>query len=203
MSAPAKSRARLPIDERRAQLLQLGRSLFVERSYDEISIDDIAAAAGVSKGLLYHYFPSKRSFYVETVREAAAELIARTDTPADLAPELRVQRGLDAYLEYVAENAAAYRTLLTSGIGVDAEIATLVEDTRRALVDRILRDLGPKPPPALRVALRGWIGFVEGASLEWIERKAPPRTELRDLMAAMLLSVVTMMGALPARPKKG
>src|SRR5688572_23935942 len=62
---------RLATDERRTQLLDLGRELFNTRPFDDISIDEIAAAAGISKGLLYHYFPSKRHFYVETVREAA------------------------------------------------------------------------------------------------------------------------------------
>ena len=74
-------RARLDVDERRRQLVELGLDLFGSRSYDEVSIDELAAAAGISKGLLYHYFPTKRDFYVATVREAAAQLVARTSMP--------------------------------------------------------------------------------------------------------------------------
>ena len=74
-----RERARLGVDERRAQLLELGLQLFSDHSYDELGVDDIARAAGISKGLLYHYFPSKRDYYVEVVRRAAGELLARTD----------------------------------------------------------------------------------------------------------------------------
>ena len=75
------------------QLLQLGRRLFNERAYDEISIDDIAAAAGISKGLLYHYFSSKRVFYVETVRAAATEMIAITAPPPQLSATQQLDQG--------------------------------------------------------------------------------------------------------------
>ncbi len=70
------SRARLSLDERRQQLLDLGLELFSQRPFEDISVEDIADAAGISRGLLYHYFPSKRDFYVAVVRVAAAELRA-------------------------------------------------------------------------------------------------------------------------------
>ena len=83
MGSPLRSR--LAVDERRAQLLELGLRLFGTRPYDEVSIDDIAADAGVSKGLLYHYFGSKRAFYVATVQHAAAVLLeALTSVDQDL-----------------------------------------------------------------------------------------------------------------------
>ena len=69
------ARARFSVDERRAQLLELGLRLFGDRSYDDVSIDDIAREAGVSKGLLYHYFGSKRVFYAACVEHAAASLL--------------------------------------------------------------------------------------------------------------------------------
>src|SRR5690242_4164925 len=73
----ARARVRLDVDERRAQLVALGLAEFGTRTYDDVSIDLIAQAAGISKGLLYHYFPTKRAFYVACVREAAARLLAR------------------------------------------------------------------------------------------------------------------------------
>ncbi|MEM7676524.1 MAG: helix-turn-helix domain-containing protein, partial [Myxococcota bacterium] len=75
--APEGSGKRLQLDQRRQQLLELGLRLFSERAYDDVSIDDIARAASISKGLLYHYFPGKRVFYVATVRAAAAQLLSR------------------------------------------------------------------------------------------------------------------------------
>src|SRR5581483_10037140 len=179
MTAP--SRTRLATDERRTQLLLLGRRLFHERAYDDLSVDEIAAAAGISKGLLYHYFPSKRRFYVETVRAAAQEMVDRTAPLQGLPAGEKLQRGLDAYLDYVEQNAAAYGKLLRSGIGADPEVAAIVEETRQALMRRILaQELGvARPRPALRLALRGWIGFVEAASLDWIDHRDVDRDAMR------------------------
>src|SRR5271170_6359642 len=90
------TRSRLEVDARRAQLVTLGIDLFAARAYDEVSIDELARAAGVSKGLLYHYFPTKRDFYVATVQEAARQLIERTTGHDDRAtPRERLRAGLD------------------------------------------------------------------------------------------------------------
>jgi AcrR family transcriptional regulator len=179
-------RARLATDERRAQLLALGRRLFNERSYDEISIDDIAAAAGISKGLLYHYFPSKRDFYVETVRIAADELVAATKPDLDAPPAERLDRGLEAYLAYVEQNARGYVALLRGGIGVDVEVAAIVEGTRRALIE-LMRVSFPDPDaPVLRVALRGWVGQVEAVSVDWLEHRDLDRATVRKILARSL-----------------
>lgn len=190
----ARERARLPVDERRAQLLTLGLRLFGERSYDELSIDDIARAAGISRGLLYHYFSSKRDFYVETVRSAAQQLLDRTDPETHVEPEALLV-GLEAYLCFVEDHASAYLALMRGGVGQDAEILAVLEATRARFVARILERLGiAAPAPALRIALRGWIGLVEAASLDWLDRRDLPRDELRDLLARLLLATLVATG---------
>src|SRR5437773_1276863 len=105
-------RERLDVDERRAQLVRLGIDLFAARTYDEVSIDELARSAGISKGLLYHYFPTKRDFYVATVREGSKQLLDRTVTPDDMPPLERLRFGLDAYLDYVERHGPAYAALL-------------------------------------------------------------------------------------------
>ncbi len=127
---PVEPRTRLDVDERRTQLVALGLEHFGSRAYDDVSIDAIATAAGISKGLLYHYFPTKRAYYAAIIREAAAQLVACTETDASIAPLERLHAGLDAYLGYVREHAKAYATLLRSGVGVDREIARIVDETR-------------------------------------------------------------------------
>src|SRR5580704_2781341 len=84
-------RSRLEVDARRAQLVRLGIDLFAARAYDEVSIDELARAAGVSKGLLYHYFPTKRDFYIATVREASRQLLELTATSEDVPAETRIR----------------------------------------------------------------------------------------------------------------
>lgn len=202
MSRPPRSvreRARLGVDERRAQLLELGLQLFSDHSYDELGVDDIARAAGISKGLLYHYFPSKRDYYVEVVRRAASELLARTDGAPHAEVSVEALRGaLDAYLDFVDQHARSYVALVRGGIGSDPEVVQLLEATRRTLTERIVsRISADAPPPLLRLALRGWIGLVESASLDWLDRREVPREQLRGLLEQMLLATIVAAGVAP------
>jgi AcrR family transcriptional regulator len=188
---PAPSRHRLQIDERRTQLLELGRDLFAENAYDDVSIDHIAEAAGISKGLLYHYFGSKRAFYIATVREAASQLTARTAPDLALPTAQRALAGIEAYLDFVEENARSYPALLRSGVGNDPEVARIVEDTRDAIVARMMTNMGfVAPRPIFRFALRGWIGLVEATSLDWLERREVSREMLLQTLLESLAGVV-------------
>jgi len=174
---------RLDTKARKEQLLRLGLELFGSRSYDEVSIDDIAAAAGISKGLLYHYFPTKRTFYVEALRVAATELKRRTDLDPALPPLTRLAESLRAYLSYVEEHAVSYVGLFRGGLGVDQKVCAIVEATRAAMLNRFLRGVGvKKAPPALLHALRGWLGFVEAASLHWAEHRDLERESLVEML---------------------
>jgi AcrR family transcriptional regulator len=182
----SRSRARLSVDERRTQLLDLGRRLFNARPYDAISIDEIAAAAGISKGLLYHYFSSKRQFYVAVVRVGAEHVQRVTAVRPELTPALQLRQSVDSFLTYVEKNAAAYGHLLRSGVGTDPEASAIVEGTRRSMVDQVLRSIGiVDGRPAVRLAIRGWVGFAEGVTLDWADRRDVPRREvLRMLVTA-------------------
>src|SRR5512143_3545076 len=95
LDARPRRRVRLDNDERRAQLLALARKAFSDRSYDDVSIDDLAREAKISKGLLYHYFPTKRDLYVAGLREIAEELVQRvTNIPTEGPPIARVRAGI-------------------------------------------------------------------------------------------------------------
>jgi AcrR family transcriptional regulator len=200
-AAVREPRIRLDVEERRSQLVELGLQHFGERAYDDVSIDAIAEAAGISKGLLYHYFPTKRAYYAATVREAASRLVASTDIDDGADPLASLEAGLDAYLGYVKAHAKAYATLMRSGVGVDPEIARIVDETRAMFVDRLIAGFagsqvsGFLDTPIVRLALRGWVGFAEAASLGWVEAIAagdptPSQGELRQLLAGALMEVV-------------
>lgn len=191
--APRGVRERLEVDERRAQLVRLGIDLFASRSYDDVSIDELAREAGISKGLLYHYFGTKRDFYIATVREASRQLVELTATPDEMPPVERARAGLDAYLDYVEAHAASYAALMRGGVGADPEVAQIVNETRDLLCDRMLEGLpGVEPTALVRVAVRGWIGFCEATSLEWIARRPVARSAIRDLMIEALLATVAI-----------
>jgi AcrR family transcriptional regulator len=194
-------RSRLEVDERRAQLLALGLTIFSERAYDDVAIDDIARAAGVSKGLLYHYFPTKRDFYVAALREAAQALIGQTigaDTGGKEGERLR--RGLMTYLDFVERRGSAYVALMRGGIGSDPEVASILEDTRVAILEHIMALLPPGMDGSLATtALRGWIGFVEAASIDWVARRSVPLMEIVELAHATLFDVLMRAAAIAHR----
>ena len=181
-------------DERQSQLLELGLREFASRPYDELSIDELAKRAGISKGLLYHYFPTKRDFYVATVREAARRLTEETAAPESLAPLERLERGLEAYLDFVERHSKAYAALMRGGIGADPEVAAIIETTRQDLIARMMVGI-PVPESAnaraqVKFALRGWIGFVEATSIEWALEHKPSRRALIELWSRVLLAVI-------------
>src|SRR4051812_42417887 len=104
MTEPAYTR--LEVDERRRQLLEHGADVFTRYGYDEISMAGIAREAGISKALLYHYFPSKSDYFQATLAQAAAELVARTAPDPALAPGAQLRESLGAFLAWVEERSA-------------------------------------------------------------------------------------------------
>jgi AcrR family transcriptional regulator len=192
-----RARIRLDNEARRAQLLELGMKVFAESTYDEVSIDDLARAAGISKGLLYHYFPTKRHLYLAGLRMVAGELLARLDVSTlDVPPIERIRRGIDAYLTFVSERARPYVALMRGGIGSDPEVLKILDDVREQVVDRVFT--GPGSPlaagerrtPLARVALRGWLGFAEAACLDWLTHRDLTQQQVRDLIIDVLLPTI-------------
>jgi len=188
LAAPAP---RLAAGQRRAQLLRLGTEIFSARPFDAVSIDEVARRAGIAKGLLYHYFPSKRDFYVAVIGAAAHELREVTRPETGVAAEDRLRHGLEAYLGFVEHRAQGFRTLMQGGIGSDPEVREIVDSMRALFVGRVAAGMGvEEAPPLLRAALRGWIGMVEAASLDWLENRDLSREALAGLLTLSLGSLV-------------
>ena len=193
MSGPAYTR--LQVDERRRQLLELGARLFATHSYGELSMARIAREAGISKALLYHYFPSKQDFFVATLQQGAEEIARRTEPDPDLPPFEALAGSLDAFLCWIEENETAYRKLMES-VGSVPEVKTLVDGIRDATSARILEGIGAgdAPPAKLRAATRAWLWFIDGAVLDWLEHRDLSRAELRDFLLGSLAGSVMAAG---------
>lgn len=195
MSEP--SYRRLDVDERRRQLLERGAELFTSHPYDELSMKRIAAEAGISKALLYHYFPSKRAFFEETLGVWAEQLRERTEPDPGLPPVEQLKGSLEGFLSLVEENAVAYRNLMDSATGVP-EIRDLIDEVRLRTAQRILAALYPDgAPPKARTAVSGWLWFMDGACLNWIEHRDVERGELRDLLLGVLMGALIAADAPP------
>lgn len=186
-----RSPQRLGVEERRRQLLDLGKKVFAEHAYDELSTDQLARLAGVSTGLLYHYFPSKRDFYVATIAEVARQVWEDTAPVAGATLHESVGRSLDGFVRFVEQNEGLYRALVTGGIGSDRDVNAILQDLRIRSAERVVQVLGIENPPApLMLAAFGWIGFIEFACLRWAESPTLPREELLRILQESLTSMV-------------
>jgi AcrR family transcriptional regulator len=183
VSQPAYTR--MQVDERRRQLLDAGAELFAKHSFEEISMRELAEAAGVSKPLLYHYFPSKIDLFKAAVSEKAEELQRLIEPSSDGPAIEQLSQVLDSYLAWIEDNAQTWSKLLQSAATLP-EARELVEGFRQRTMDLILAQLteGRKPRPALRIAIKGWLGYMDAAILDWSESKDLPRAKLRELLLA-------------------
>ncbi|MER5860055.1 MULTISPECIES: TetR/AcrR family transcriptional regulator [unclassified Streptomyces] len=187
---------RLSVEERRSQLLDAALSLFAHRAPEDVSLDDVAEAAGVSRPLVYRYFPGgKQQLYEAALRSAAEELRQCFDEPREGPLLPRLSHALDRYLTFVDEHDTGFSALLQGGSVVETSRTTaIVDGVRRAAAEHIFSHLGvPDPGPRLRMTVRMWITAVEAASLIWLdEDKQPPVEELRDWLVEQFTALLTV-----------
>ncbi|MBK6014325.1 TetR/AcrR family transcriptional regulator [Streptomyces sp. MBT53] len=187
---------RLNVEERRSQLLDAALTLFAHRAPEEVSLDDVAEAAGVSRPLVYRYFPGgKQQLYEAALRSAAEELQQCFDEPREGPLLPRLARALDRYLGFVDQHDAGFSALLQGGSVVETSRTTaIVDGVRRAAAVHILSHLGvAEPGPRLRMTVRMWITAVEAASLIWLdEDKQSPVDELRDWLVEQFAAVLSV-----------
>ncbi|MEE1757228.1 TetR/AcrR family transcriptional regulator [Streptomyces sp. SP18CS02] len=198
-SAAVPAYRRLSVEERRTQLLGVALSLFAHTAPGGVSLDDVAEAAGVSRPLVYRYFPGgKQELYEAALRSAADELELCFAEPAAGPPTERLARVLDRYLAFVDGHDAGFSALLRGGsVAETSRTTAIVDEVRRAAAEQILVHLGvPRPGARLRMMVRTWIAAVEAASLIWLdEEKRPPAAELRAWLVDHLVALLTVTAA--------
>ncbi|MGN6425467.1 TetR/AcrR family transcriptional regulator [uncultured Leifsonia sp.] len=162
-------RTRLTPDERRAQLVALGVAFLADNPLDELSIEDLSARAGVSRGLLFHYFGSKQGLHREVVRTARDSMLHATEPVADLPPLERLRDTLARIVAFVREHRGTFYSLVRGVASGDEEVRSVVEEARGEQAERVTAvflELGVPDGPLLRIALRSWIAFAEEALVE-------------------------------------
>ncbi|WP_066905644.1 TetR/AcrR family transcriptional regulator [Millisia brevis] len=193
-------RARLDPEERREQLVRLGAQLFAERRYTEVPVDEIADRAGISRGLLFHYFPTKRDFHVAVVEWLGRQMLERT-TPREWHddPIRLLATVLEAYLDYVEGNRDTYLALVRGGLGGDDRLREIIDRTRTAQAEvalDVLGGIGVEIGPTVRLAVRGWIAFVEEITVTWLRDPAVERADVLALAMRALPATIFSDGAL-------
>jgi AcrR family transcriptional regulator len=185
-------RVRLSPEARRAQLIELGVEMLAKRRLDELSVELIAKAAGISRGLLFHYFPSKQDFHLEVARAAAAEMIRRTEPDPELNPVEALRGALTSFIEYVEENPDNYKSLVRGAVSGDTRMRAIFDETRSTMAQRVLgvlAELGLEPSPRATLAIHGWVAYVEECVVLWIDTRTVGRDALLDLLTKSLPAV--------------
>jgi AcrR family transcriptional regulator len=198
------TRTRLSPDRRREQLLDLGVALLAGRRLEDLSIDVLADEAGISRGLLYHYFAGKREFHLAVLRRMADQVVAITAPPAEGDPLSQMVSSLAAYVDFVTDNRIAYVSFIRAAAAGDQEFRQIYDEARAALTDRIfdhagrdvLAGLGIVDGPALRLLVRGWSAMVEDTVLSWLEDdRGIEREALLRMLAEALVGVAGVVNA--------
>ncbi|MDT0391684.1 MULTISPECIES: TetR/AcrR family transcriptional regulator [Streptomyces] len=173
-------RRRMGVEERRQQLIGVALELFSRRSPDEVSIDEIASAAGISRPLVYHYFPGKLSLYEAALQRASDDLAARFVEPHEGPLGARLLRVMHRYFDFVDEHGPGFSALMRGGPAVGSSTTNaLVDSVRQAAYVQILSHLGVTDPPArLELVVRSWISLAESTALIWLDGRRIPREEL-------------------------
>lgn len=172
--------------ERRVELLSVGKRVFASRPYDAVSTEDLASEAGISVGLLYHYFGDKRGFYVATLRTAADELLAVVDFRGASLIEGAASL-FERFMDFVERHPAMFRGILRGGVGADAEVYAIAAAVRQTVIERVLRAAGRAGArsPEEQLAMHAWLGSVEAAALFFIDGGAS-----RDAVIQLLTSTL-------------
>lgn len=190
-------RVRMQPDERREQLIDIGVRMLSTRPIEDLSIDALADEAGISRGLLYHYFANKTEFHVAVVKKLSEDLYLITAPTSDEDPLVQLRLSLEAYVAYVVENHDAYVALVRAVTSGNPEMLQIYRDARAALVERLFDRAdnlgleGIADTPATRLLADSWAIFVEDLVLAWIADDAGlTRDELLDKLVGVLVALV-------------
>ncbi|GGQ77690.1 TetR/AcrR family transcriptional regulator [Streptomyces asoensis] len=197
-----RTRRRLSTQERREQLLSVGARLFSESPYDDVWIEQVAEIAGVSRGLLYHYFPTKREFFAAVVERESERMLRMTAAVPGVPVREQLVSGLDTYLEYVETHAHGYRAFHRADAAGDQAVRKVYRRALAAQEQQMLAALGADPEfgavlegrPDMRLAVRGWLAFTTAVCLEWLRGSDLSRDQVRELCARALLGVIAPAG---------
>lgn len=168
------------VEERRQQLIGVALELFSRRSPDEVSIDEIASAAGISRPLVYHYFPGKLSLYEAALKRASEDLASRFVEPHEGPLGARLLRVMCRFFDFVDDHGPGFSALMRGGPAVGSSTTNaLIDSVRQAAYDQILSHLRVEDPPArLELVVRSWISLAESTALLWLDGRRVPRAEL-------------------------
>ncbi|HVY08589.1 MAG TPA: TetR family transcriptional regulator [Mycobacteriales bacterium] len=204
--------SRLEHDERREQILATARTLFTQRPYAAVSTIEIAESAGVTRGLLHHYFGTKRSLYLEVVKglvdsPVLSVLDALSATPEDGTAAPRWEDSVAFWMDVVEANRESWLVAISAGeTGSDRAMHEILDEARERTASQVIAVLGldEKRVPEVRAIVRGFGGFAEEVTREWLQRRRLTKEQARVLLVGALPGMVEQLlpSVVAARKKK-
>jgi AcrR family transcriptional regulator len=169
--------------QRREQLLDAGAALFAEKPFEDVLMEDVAAHAGVTRGLMYHYFPNKRDFYVAIFQRASDRLLASTGPDPDRSLADQLIAGLDAHIQYFVDHPHEALTVNRGALSDDPMIQAIITEELNAVGQRLIDGLGVDghTRDVATVAIHGWLAFVRTVCVKWIQSQTISRDELTQV----------------------
>jgi AcrR family transcriptional regulator len=206
---PAAPRRRLGVEQRREQLIAVALEFFAKQAPEDVSIDEIAAAAGASRPLVYHYFPGKQGLYEEAIRRAGEQLAGLFEEPREGPLSERLYRVMGRYLDFVGAHGPGFAALLrSSSVSASPGTGAVIDRVRLAALEQVLAHLDlPRPSPRITLAVRSWIANAEITAVTWLADRGEagqlPREELQlrlvqEFVATLLVSLSYEPELLPA-----
>ncbi len=192
--------SRLDPGQRRDQILDAANALFAERAYDEVSIEHIATSAGVTRGLVHHYFGGRKEVYIALLERLGAVREEQLPPPVGRSARARVADTVSRWLDWTEAN----RTIWLATLGRGEDIAD--PDAKRVVTDLVRRAVAilaahhadiAHDTPRLRYALECWTGLNRAATRRWLRGEAT-RDATHELIATTLEHVLRTFGAPPA-----
>ncbi|WP_329460378.1 TetR/AcrR family transcriptional regulator [Streptomyces sp. NBC_01497] len=188
------------VEERKRQLIGVALELLGRRSPEDVSIDDIATAAGISRPLVYHYFPGKQSLYAAALRRAADDLALRFEEPRTGPLGARLLRVMGRFFDFVDEHGPGFAALMRGSSAAGAGpggAGAVVDEVRQAAYEQILGhlDAGENPSPRLRIVVRSWVSLAESTALTWLDGREVPRAELELQLVHDFAALVAVSAA--------
>ena len=178
-------RRRLTAADRHKQLVGIGLMMLRTQPIHELSIDAVAAEAGISRGLLFHYFPTKRDFYVEVMSAAGRRLLRVTKPDPSLAADEQLRQMLLSFVAFVTRRRDSYISFVRGAAGGDIYVVEIYARTRAALTARVLDLLdsaaeATRPASRDRMTVHAWLAYVEDLTIEWSGLAEPDRPTSAD-----------------------
>jgi AcrR family transcriptional regulator len=186
---------RLEPDERRAQILACARRLFGERNYESVSTTELARESGVARGLINHYFGTKRELYLEVIRQLVFIPDFAVERLAHGTLEQRVSGSIDRFLDVIDRNKKMWLAMIgTGGYGRDPDVARILREADEDTADQMLETLGLTGITAgreeLRAMIRSYSALAKAVTDEWMVRGTLTREQVHALLSTTLVGIV-------------